>query len=215
MGIAYADAPLCSSSSILPHVVHTAWTSFAISFEAKECGMTNGPERSSSEHRIEVLRLEGHDRLETPGPRLAGAAFARKIAPCLDLLVGWPSGNTRCRIASADMNVDNIGERAHQAPYLEGTSGLHVGGARGLTALWRCPRTDRSQFRGQRGRIVFDHWPQRRRQDLDRQLYFGALQANRRSVVLSWQRHHESKIPTRAPHWASAAPSRTSRCSIT
>ena len=74
--------------------------------------MTNGPERSSSEHRIEVLRLEGHDRLETPGPRLAGAAFARKIAPCLDSLVGWPSSNTRCRIASAVMNVDNIAPSA-------------------------------------------------------------------------------------------------------
>ncbi len=69
-------------------------------------------------------------------------------------------------------------------------SGLHVGSARGVAALWWRSRADRGQLRRERGRTVLDHRPERRRQDLDRQLHFRPLQADRRPAVLSRQGHH-------------------------
>src|SRR5438876_768942 len=76
---------------------------------------------------------------------------------------------------------------------------LHVGSARGVTALRRRPRADRSQLRREGRRAVFHHRPQRRRQDLDRQLHFRPLQADRRPAVLPRQGHHRPS-PERPRH---------------
>src|ERR1700712_3788080 len=76
-------------------------------------------------------------------------------------------------------------------------SGLHVGSARGVTALWWRSCADRSELWRQRRRIVLDHRAERRRQDLDRQLHLGPLQADRRPAVLSRQGHYRPE-PERA-----------------
>src|SRR3954447_17439876 len=81
-------------------------------------------------------------------------------------------------------------------------SGLHVGSARGVTALWWRPCADRSEFWRQPWRAVLDHRTERRRQDLDRQLHLGPLQADRRPAVLSRQGHYrpESERASLARH---------------
>src|SRR6202043_2885059 len=83
-------------------------------------------------------------------------------------------------------------EIAEDAP-TEGMRGARFGSARGVAALWWRTRADRRQFWRQRRRIVLDHRPQRRRQDLDRQLHLGPLPADRRPIVLSWPRHHRAQ----------------------
>src|ERR1700687_4296619 len=66
----------------------------------------------------------------------------------------------------------------------EGMRGIRFGSARGVTALWRRASADRGQFWRQRRRAVLHYRPQRRRQDLDRQLHLGPLPADRGDVVL-------------------------------
>src|ERR1700738_553917 len=78
-------------------------------------------------------------------------------------------------------------------------SGLQFGSARGVTVLRRRACAHRCQLWRQRRRIVLDHRPQRRRQDLDRQLHLGPLPADRRPSVLSRARHHGAQSQRAAP----------------
>src|ERR1700704_442170 len=71
--------------------------------------------------------------------------------------------------------------------------GTRFGGARSLTALWRHTCAHRCQFWRERRRTVFDYRPQRRRQDLDRQLHLGPLPADRRPAVLSRAGYHRAQ----------------------
>src|ERR1700682_2855724 len=92
-------------------------------------------------------------------------------------------------------------EKAEYAP-TEGMRGTRFGSARGVAALWWRTRAHRCQFWRQRRRIVLDHRPQRRRQDLDRQLHLGALPADRTPIVLSRPGYHrtQSECATPARH---------------
>src|SRR6202047_2680390 len=112
-------------------------------------------------------------------------------------LVQWPSQDGRYKIAS--LMAKN---RKSQAPFLGGMSGLQFGSPRGVTALRRRACAHRCQLWRQRRRIVLDHRPQRRRQDLDRQLHLGPLPADRRPIVLSRPGYHrtQSERPTPARH---------------
>src|SRR6185312_2335132 len=147
---------------------------------------TNCQPNDISIYRITLQRA-------TSAPSAHGAVTgcdttAREARPAP--LVGWPARHRRCRIAHA---IAKKTKSATQAPYPEGMSGLHVGSARGFAALrWR-PRADRGVIRRERGRIVLDHRTERRRQDLDRQLHFGPLQADRRPALLSRQGRHRAQ----------------------
>src|SRR6266481_3366569 len=77
--------------------------------------------------------------------------------------------------------------------------GTRFGSARGVTALRRRTCADRCQFWRKRRRTVLDHRPQRRRQNLDRQLHLGPLPADRRPIVLSRPRHHRAQSQREAP----------------
>src|SRR6201999_483168 len=81
----------------------------------------------------------------------------------------------------------------------EGTRGTRFGSARGVTALWWRACAHRSELWRQRWRVVLDHRPQRRRQDLDRQLHLGPLPADRRPVVLSRAGYHRAQSQCAAP----------------
>src|SRR5258705_994991 len=85
---------------------------------------------------------------------------------------------------------------------MEGMRGTRFGSARGVTALRRRTCAHRCQFWRERRRTVLDYRPQRRRQDLDRQLYLGPLPADRRPVVLSRARYYraQSERPPFARH---------------
>src|SRR5258705_8316388 len=82
---------------------------------------------------------------------------------------------------------------------MEGMRGTRFGSARGVTALWRRTCADRRQFWRKRRRTVLDHRPQRRRQNLDRQLHLGPLPADRSPIVLSRPRHHRAQSQREAP----------------
>src|SRR5882672_6205717 len=98
-------------------------------------------------------------------------------------------------LRAIEITAPDIGSR-------EGMRGTRFGSAWGVTALWRRTCTHRCQFRSERGRAVLDYRPQRRRQDLDRQLHLGPLPADPRPVVLSRARYYraQSERPAFARH---------------